>query len=83
MDFNYITLIVCIVGFVSTLLTHKYHINLHSKKLQKIEKDISNLMLTVESITAVADPKIEPTVSELKNVYDKITNDLNKNAPVG
>ena len=41
MDTNYITLGVAVVGFVSTLLTHKYHINLHSKKLESIEKDLS------------------------------------------
>lgn len=84
MDFNYITLIAVVVGFISTLLTHKYHINLHSKKLQKIENDVGVLLKTVNSIASVADPKIEPVTEDISKVYTHILKDLNSDSkPLG
>lgn len=72
MDTNYITLGVAVVGFVSTLLTHKYHINLHSKKLEAIEKDVSNVLTAVNKITDITAPKLSPIVKDANTILETV-----------
>lgn len=83
MDSNYITLIVCVVGFISTLLTHKYHINLHSKKIKQIEQDISKLLEVADCLSKVTDPKVSHVVAEVNNTYNKVLQDINSTHPLG
>lgn len=77
LDSNYITLIAVIVGFISTLLTHKYHINLHSKKIAKIETDISNVLTAVNALAEATDPKVANVVHEVNKVFTTVTEDIN------
>ena len=83
MDSNYITLIVCVVGFISTLLTHKYHINLHSKKIKAIEQDISKLLAVADSLSTVTDSNVSNVVAEVNNTYNKVIEDINSMHPLG
>lgn len=83
MDSNYITLIVCVVGFISTLLTHKYHINLHSKKIETIEQDISKLLAVANSLSKVTDSNVSNVVAEVNNTYNKVIEDIDSMHPLG
>lgn len=83
MDSNYITLIVCVIGFVSTLLAHKYHIQWHSKKIETIEQDVSKLLAVADSLSKITDPKISNVVAEVNNTYNKVMQDINSTNPVG
>lgn len=83
MDSNYITLIVCVVGFISTLLTHKYHINLHCKKIEAIEQDISKLLAVADSLSKVTDSNVSNVVAEVNNTYNKVIEDINSMHPLG
>jgi peptidoglycan hydrolase CwlO-like protein len=83
MNYHDLTIIILLIGFITNVLTHVYHINIHSKKIKKIEKDVSNILNTVSNITSVVDPAVTPAVNEINTFFDDASQEINKSSPVG
>lgn len=72
-----------VVGFISILLTHKYYINLHSKKMARIQSDISNVLTIVNQIAESSDPQVANVVQQVNKVFTTVTEDINKTDRLG